>query len=104
VVQYHKDTVTVTYGGTANSSIVLLAFNIDFSQYAAMDSAVDMSLISADSLQLPLFGSGIVFNYNLGPSMPDRPLVYSSLSSPRPRSSGACPRPCLTSTWLFAGL
>jgi ABC-type phosphate transport system substrate-binding protein len=75
---YHRDTVSVAYVGTPNVSTVLLAFNARYSQYGALDSQIDEDMLAADTLQLPIFGSGIVFNYNLGPSTPTQPLVFDA--------------------------
>lgn len=67
--------MSVAYVGTPNVSTVLLAFTARYSQYGALDSQIDEDMLAADTLQLPIFGSGIVFNYNLGPSTPTQPLV-----------------------------
>jgi serine/threonine protein kinase/ABC-type phosphate transport system substrate-binding protein len=68
---YHKDTVTVTYSGTATVPIVILAFDISYSVFGAFDSQVDMSSLDPDTLQLPLFGSGITFVYNTSTPLSD---------------------------------
>jgi phosphate transport system substrate-binding protein len=75
---YHRDTVTVAYVGTPNVTTVLVAFNFRYSQYAALDSSIDTDMLEPDTMQLPLFGSGIVFNYNLGPSTPTQSLVFDA--------------------------
>jgi hypothetical protein len=73
--QYSRDTVTLTYVGTANFSLILYAYEVAYSSFAALDSVIDSSDVPYGMMQVPLYGSGIVHTYNLPNITLTAPLV-----------------------------